>query len=124
MGGEAALIAELGAAHRHDHPGPDVVAESHGAKKARAVDPKFLADRECCGHDRAAGMRTRGVVGIIGLVGMRHDAVGERSIGRCSRKHRAGDSRSTLSTVCADIALGRLARQQFRSGDYRRERVE
>src|ERR671926_433929 len=38
---QAALVAERGAAHGHDHARADVVAERHGTKEARTVDAEF-----------------------------------------------------------------------------------
>ena len=122
--GQAALVAELGAAHGHDHARADVVAERHGAKEARAVDAEFLAGRERRGHDRAARMRARGVVRVVGLIRMRHDAVGERGVDRRGGERRARDRRRALSAVRADVAQRRLAGRQFRSGDHRRQGIE
>src|SRR5262249_57197107 len=61
MGGETALIAELGTAHRQHDAGTYVVTEGHGAKEARPVDTNALVDGEHCGDSPASAMRTRGV---------------------------------------------------------------
>jgi len=41
--------------------------------------------REHRGYDRAARMRARGVVRVVGLIRMRHDSIGERGIDRRGR---------------------------------------
>ncbi len=76
------VVAELGAAHGHDDARADVVTKRHRAQEARPVDAELLAGRERRGHDGAARMRARGIVRIVGLVRMRHDAVGERGVAR------------------------------------------
>ena len=69
-------------------------------------------------------MRARGVVRVVGLIRMRHNAIRERGIDRRGRKRRARDRRRALSAVRADVALRRLPGQQFRSGDHRRQGIE
>ena len=83
---KAALVAESGAAHGHHHPRSDVVAKRHGAKQSRAVDAEFLSQRQRCRHHRAARMGARFIVRVVGFIGVRHDAVGERGIERRSRE--------------------------------------
>jgi hypothetical protein len=53
---QAALVAERGAAHGHEHPSADVVAECHCAKGTCTVNAEFLADRKGRRHDRTARM--------------------------------------------------------------------
>jgi hypothetical protein len=55
---------------------------------------------------------------------MRHDPVGQRRVGCCSREHRARNGRIAFSSMCPDVSLSGLARRQFRSRDHRSKRVE
>ena len=67
-------------------------------------------------------MRRR--VRIVGLVGMRQHAVGERRFDRRRGERCAGDRRCPLRSIGANVALRRLAGRQFRPGDHRRQGVE
>ncbi len=124
MGGEAALVAERGAAHRHHHPRADVVAQRHRAQQPRAVDGAGLAHRQRRRHHGRAGMRTRLVVRVVRLVRMRHHPVGQRRVGGRGREPRARDRRGALAGGGADIALRGLARGELGAGDHRGEGVE
>ena len=48
------------------------------------VDAELLAERQRRRHDRAARMRVRRAVRVVGLVGMRQHAVGERRLDRAA----------------------------------------
>jgi hypothetical protein len=121
---QTALVAESGASHCHDHTGSDVVAQRHGAKQTAAVNAVFLAGRQCRRHNRAARMRARFVVRVVGFIGVRHDAIGKRGIDRRCGKGKACDRRCAFGATFADVTLGRLSGRQFRSGDHRCQRIE
>ena len=67
---------------RHDEAGADVVAQHQRAQQARAVAVRQLGRRQRRRNDRAAGMEAAAGVRIVGLVGVRAHAVGERRIDR------------------------------------------
>jgi hypothetical protein len=68
----------------------DVVAERDGADEARPVDAVLLAHRQRRRHDRAAGMRLRRRMRVVGLVRMGEHAVGERGFNRSADDGAAG----------------------------------
>ena len=121
---ETARVAELGPAHGHDHAGADIVTKRHRAQEPRPVNAKLLPCCESRGHDGAARMRARGIVGIIGLIRVCHDAIGERGVARSSRERRADDRGSPFSGMRGGIAQRRLSGQQLRSRNHRCQRVE
>src|SRR5258706_3485022 len=104
MGALVALIAKGDPAHGHRDPGADVVAEGHGAKKARAVDAEFLAAGEGRGHYGASRMRRRWRMGVVRLVGMSEHAVRERGIDGPRSKARPRHPGRALSAVRLHIA--------------------
>ena len=61
---------------------------------------------------------------VVGFVGMRHDAVGQRGIDWCCGKRRADHSDGAVAAMLADITLRRLTGRQFRPGNHRREGIE
>ena len=66
-----------GTAHAHGYARPDIIAESHGAQEVGAADAELLTGGECGRYDGGAGVRAGRTVGVVGLVGMREDAIGE-----------------------------------------------
>ena len=124
VGGQTALVAQLEAAHGHQHACADVVAERHGTQEASPVDAEFLAGGKRRRHDGTPGMGTRGVVRVVGFVRMSHDAVGERGIDRCGGERRAGNRRRAFPGVRADVAQRGLAGQQLGPRDHRCQRIE
>jgi len=114
VGGEAARVAEGRATHRHDDARADVVTERHGPEQAGAIDAVDLADRERRRHRRAAGMRTRFIVRIVGFIGMRHHAIGERGIDGCGSQSRSDDGDGAVAAMLTDVALRRLTGRQLR----------
>ena len=121
-----AVVAELDAAERHREPRADVVAERDGAQEGAPVDAELLAERERRGNDRRAGMRLRRAVRVVGLVGVREHAVGERGVGRRSRAASSPrSSRPTRPPACAR-ANASAARPggELGAGDHRGESVE
>jgi hypothetical protein len=63
-------------------------------------------------------------VGIVGFIGMRHHAIGKRGIDRRRGHRRCDDGGSAVAAMLADVALPRLTRRQFRSGNHRGDGVE
>ena len=78
---------------RHRQPATDVVAQRDCTQQRHAVAPLALADRQRRRHDAAARMRQRRRVRVIGLVGVRQHAIGERGICRRSDDAAADDAR-------------------------------
>ena len=74
----------------------DVVAEHHGAQEVRAARAELLAERQRRRHDVAARM-PRARQRVVGLVGMRHRAVGERRLDRAAHDGVADDRRHFLA---------------------------
>src|SRR5262249_7451081 len=97
--GQTALVAELKTAHGQDYARAEVLAERHGTTGPSAVDAEWLAGRKRCRYNRAARVRARGVVRVVGLVRMSHDSIRERGINRRGRKRRSHDRRSAFSSV-------------------------
>jgi len=101
-----------------------IVAEHHRAQQRRAAAPFALGHRQRGRHDAAAGVHQRQVVSIVGLVGMRVHAVGQRRIdrrGHDAAADHAGFGRASLRRRKLDRPA---ARQQSRARHDRRQRVE
>ena len=60
-----ALADDDGEARAH------VVSQGHGSQEMFSADAKLFSESQCCGNHRAARMRLRSRMRIIGLVGMR-----------------------------------------------------
>src|SRR6266481_9897086 len=71
VGALVAVVSEVERTETDSHTRPDIVAERYGAQKTRSVDAKLFPGRQGCGNDRAARMRLRELVGVVGLIGMR-----------------------------------------------------
>ena len=61
---------------------------------------------------------------VVGLVGMRQHAVGERGFNRSANDGAAGDRRDLLAAVHAGEVDGEFSRRQLGSGDRCGQRVE
>ncbi len=121
----AVRAAVGGAEAERDHEArADVVAERHGAQQARAVAAGELGRGEGCRHHRAAGMEAARGVGIVALVGMRADAVGERRVERAGQQAAAGHGRLAPAALAAHPGERPAAGQQARARDHRGQRVE
>ena len=108
------LHLEGQSAERERHARTDVVAERDGAKQPRAVDAELLARGERRRHHRAAGMRMRRRVRIVGLVGVREHAVGHRGFDRTAQQVGRRDGR--------DLLAGARARKRERDAARRQRR--
>src|ERR1700737_2178546 len=105
-----AFVSKINRAKTDGQAGPDVVAESHRAQKACAVDAKFFTGRQGGRNHGAARMRLRELVGVIGFVGMRQHAVDERRFQWTGSHFRGNDRRSLIGCKIA----GELKRSSSR----------
>ena len=96
------------AAQAHRDARADVVAERDRAQEVRPVDAESLAERQRGGDHRAAGVRARWAVGVVGLVGVREHAVGERGLDRPAE--RRGRRRPSPSACRRSLARTRSPR--------------
>jgi hypothetical protein len=69
-------------------------------------------------------MPAPGIVRIVGLVRVRHHAIGERGFDRRGGERGAGDRGGTFPSRSQDIALRRAAGRQPRPGNHRRKGIE
>ena len=74
--------ADVVGPERHQKPAAEVVAEHDGPEHLGARAALALADREGGGHDGTARMRLRDRLEVVGLIGVREHAVGERRVHR------------------------------------------
>ena len=77
-----AVLAELVGVERLGQAAADVVAERDRAQERRAVARSRSAIASAAGTMPQPGMRQRRRVRIVGLVGVREHAVGERGVDR------------------------------------------
>src|SRR5207245_4650550 len=106
-------------AQRQGDAGADVVAQRHAAQELRSVGTKTFSCRESRGHNRATRMRKRRSMGIIGLVGLRENAIGQRGLDRAA-EHIGGDYGSDfLAAIGSSELNGRAPGSQFGARDHR-----
>ncbi len=86
--------------------------------------PRCSPSASAAGRRSSPGCDRDGLWEFVGLVGMRHDAVGKRGLDRRRRERGAGNCRRALCGIGADVALRGLSRRQLRSRDHRGQRVE
>src|SRR5260370_14599728 len=94
------------AAQSHREAGPDIVAERHRAQEMRAIYTEPLPGREGSGHYRATGMRLRGGVRVVGLVGVSQHPVDEGCFNRAAQNIRGDNRGDFLTTIGANEADG------------------
>ena len=111
-------------AHAHRHARADVVAERDRAQEVHARRAELLAERERGRHRRAARMRARRAVRVVGLVGVRQHPVRERRLDRAAHKIGSGDRRHGLPAVAARKRDRRAPRRQAGPRDHRGDRVQ
>ena len=111
-------------AEAHGDARPDVVAERHRAQEMPSVDAERFAHGERRRHHRAAGMGQRGGVRVVGLVGVRKHAVGERRLDRAAQHVAARHGGDALAAIAAGEFYGGAAGGELRARNHGRERVE
>jgi hypothetical protein len=113
-----------GPAETHGDAWPDVVAERYRAQEMRPVDAERFADGERRRHHGAAGMGQREGVRVVGLVGVRQHAVGERRLDRTAQHIGAHHGRDALAAIAAREPYGGTAGEELRARHHRGEGVE
>ena len=111
-------------AEAHGDARPDVVTERHRAQEMPPVDAERFAHGERRRHHGAAGMGQRGRVRVVGLVGVRQHAVGERGLDRPAQHVGADHGGEALTAVAAGEFYGGAAGGEMRAGNHGREGVE
>ena len=120
---QAALVAEGGPSHRMTTRVP-TSSPSVTTQQPNTVDAVFLPERHATGTTAQPGCEHNALRVVVGFVGMRHDAVGERGVDRRGGQRRADDGRRAVAAMLANITQSRLTRRQFRPRNHRREGVE
>ena len=119
-----AVVAKIDRAETDGHARPDVVTERHGSQKACSVYAKPFPSRQSGGNDRAARMRLRELVGVVGFIGMRQHAVDKRRFRRARGHFRSNNGRRFVGRKVAGVLKRRASRRQVGPGDHGGERVE
>ena len=127
--GEAVRVAvrcvhEVLAAKRHGNARADVIAESDGAQKLRPADAESFSRRQRRGHHGAARMRQRRRVRIVGFVGLREHAIGERGFDRPAEDIRADHRGDFFAAVRPRELNGGATGGKIGTGDHGGERIE
>jgi hypothetical protein len=103
---------------------PHVVPKGNRADESGPVDAEAFAHGKRGRNRGAARMRLRWRMGVVGLVGMREDTVGERCLHRTATDRRPGDRADCIATVCPNELDRELARRQFGTGNHGGKGVE
>ena len=91
----------------------------------RSVDAELFACRQRGGNHRAARMRMRGRVRIVGFIGMRQHPVHHGGFDAAAERRCCRDRRHLFAPLCAAREFHRDAsRRQIRARDHGGERVE
>ena len=124
MGAVVGLDLERQAAERIRHARADVVTERDRPNHVHAGNAEHLTRGEGGRHDRAAWMRMRGRVGVVGLIGMREHAVDHRRFHRAAQHVRRCHGRHFLAAARARERQRDLAGRKRGAGHHRGEGVE
>ena len=116
--------ADMVGPERHQKPAAEVIAEDDGLEHFGARSAFALADREGGGHDGTAWMRLRDRLEVVGFIGVREHAVGERRVHRRRPDLRRQDRGFLFAALRLDVADRGLARREVRAGDDRAERIQ
>jgi hypothetical protein len=101
----------------------NVVAEGNGAYEMHAADPELFSSGQRGGDNIAARMPASGP-GIIRLVGVSEDPVGQRRLDGPAQDIRTNHHRNLLAAISAGETDGRAPRRQFGAGNHGRECIE
>ena len=101
--GRVAVSEELVGIERQREPAADVVTECDCAQQRAPAAAYTLGDRQRRRHHAAARMRERARVRIVGLVGVRKHAVGERCIVHRGQEMAADDASLTRAAQRLDV---------------------